>query len=183
MDQFKYSLAHPFDGGSTVVARELPVFFRSRAWCRLLGAPRLRSWRATRAPAVVESTNWEAMNMRARNLPTGARRATLAGVAVVVALSMALGTAGPAHAAGRVVYRSCGSNWIASDGSNGHYWAQTVKRDGNCAGTLSVAMLAKDGYQSPRVYGNNSSAWTELWNFDYAHSIHWGCNSCSSSWL
>jgi hypothetical protein len=108
----------------------------------------------------------------------------IVGVAAVAALGVALGTAAPAHAIGnnRTVNRSCGSNYISSGGGNGHYWAQTEKVSGNCAGTLSVAMIGLDGYVSPRVYGTTQSAYTELWNFNASNGLHWGCNSCSASW-
>ena len=112
------------------------------------------------------------------------RWVTWTAATAVVALGTAFGPVGTAQAVGnnRVVDRSCGSNYIASGGSNGHYWAQTEKRSGSCDGTLSVAMMATDSYVSPRVYGTKQSAYTELWNFNAENGLHWGCNSCGSSW-
>ncbi|BEL06201.1 hypothetical protein Q0Z83_043920 [Actinoplanes sichuanensis] len=104
--------------------------------------------------------------------------------AVTAALGAVLAAPAPALAVGgnRTVQRSCGSNYISSGGGNGHFWAQTEKVSGNCDGTLSVAMQASDNYRSPRVYGTRQSAYTELWNFNAHYGIHWGCNSCDSSW-
>jgi len=110
------------------------------------------------------------------------RRLPVVGAAFILTLA----TAVPAEAdigGFRTVYRSCGTNLISNGGSNGHFWAQTAKSGGSCQGILSVAMLANDGYQSPRVYGNKDSAYTELWNFNAVTSMHWGCNSCSPSYF
>ena len=124
--------------------------------------------------------------MGTRTPSLGSRLPRLAGVAAVVALAAALGIAEPAHAsigAYRLVQRSCGWNTISNGGANGHFWAQTAKESGSCTGTLSVAMRANDGYQSPRVYGSKDSAYTELWSFNAVGSVHWGCNSCSPTYL
>lgn len=121
--------------------------------------------------------------MSTRSTSTRRRWGTRAGVAAAAVLGMAVMTTGPAHAIGnnRVVYRSCGSNYISSGGGGGNFWAQTEKNSGTCSGILSVALQSRDGYQSPRVYGTNRSAFTSIGGIAAIYGLHWGCNSCGVS--
>jgi hypothetical protein len=106
-----------------------------------------------------------------------------AGIAAAAALGMAVMTTAPADAIGdyKVVYRSCGSNWIASGGSGDIWWAQTTRNSGNCSGILGVALQSNDGYITPRVNGTSNEAFTRISGIHAVNGLHWGCLSCSVS--
>jgi hypothetical protein len=100
----------------------------------------------------------------------------------LVAPFMAVGGA-DALGNNRVVNRSCGSNYVSSGswGSNGA-WAQTERNSGTCAGRLSVAFQAGDGYRTARVYGSSQSAYDTVpatARGGWRYGLHWGCDSCN----
>lgn len=107
----------------------------------------------------------------------------IAAVMVLAGFATALLPVSPALALGnnRTVERSCGKNYVSSGLHNNEYfWAQTEKRDGNCAGRLSVAFELDSGYQTQRVYGDNRSAYTTIQgNSGVRYGLHWGCDNCN----
>ena len=111
-------------------------------------------------------------------LRTKAASALLATI-TIAALMPAL----PAQALGnnREVSRSCGRNYVSSGRySSTRAWAQTTKVAGSCAGRLSAGLRASDGYTWPRVYGNNSSAYSERSDSaGFGTGMHWGCDACN----
>lgn len=115
-------------------------------------------------------------------MTTTVKRWQKVAAAGAAALGMTLVSTAPADALGsRNVARSCGTNYIASGGGGGNFWAQTTKVSGSCEGILSVALQSWDGYISPRVYGTNAQAFTRIYNIDARYGLHWGCNSCAVS--
>ena len=104
-------------------------------------------------------------------------------VVAISAIAMALMPTLPAQAIGnnRSVNRSCGSNFVASGRySSTTAWAQTTKESGNCSGRLSAGLRASDGFTWPRVYGTNSSAYSQRTDSaGFGTGMHWGCDSCN----
>jgi hypothetical protein len=97
----------------------------------------------------------------------------------VAALGMTLTSTAPANALGTGnMTRSCGSNYIASGGGGGNFWAQTTKIGGSCQGILAAALQSRDGYISPKHRGTTQEAFTRIYNIDAIYGLHWGCDGC-----
>lgn len=106
----------------------------------------------------------------------------LAAVAATVAAVTLSATPALALGNNRVVYRSCGENYVASgfNSEYGYSWAQTEKDGGDCSGRLSAALKRDNGTNTPRRYGTNGSAWaTDYSPFDARNGLHWGCDNCN----
>jgi hypothetical protein len=125
------------------------------------------------------------LNRGGRRMKRTRARTSLACAAGALGLLAPFLAVGGADAIGnnRVVSRSCGTNYVSSGswGSNGA-WAQTLKNSGNCAGRLSVAFQAGDGYRTARVYGTSQSAYDDVpatGRGGWRYGLHWGCDACN----
>jgi len=81
----------------------------------------------------------------------------------------------------RIVYRSCGSNYVASGFNGTNSWAQTDRVSGTCAGRFSLNFEMSDGRWMARTYYNRYSAYRTISPTfgNVAYGLHWGCDNCN----
>ncbi|MET7455197.1 hypothetical protein ABZT03_25530 [Streptomyces sp. NPDC005574] len=109
------------------------------------------------------------------------KRHLIAGMSACVLAASVISMAPGAQALGnnRTVSRGCGKNYVASNRwSDEGGWAQTTKVSGHCKGRLSAALQWSTGYRTPRVYGDNQSAYTSTDLGTVVLGLHWGCDNC-----
>lgn len=108
------------------------------------------------------------------------KRHLIMGMSACVLAASVISVAPDAQALGnnRTVSRGCGKNYVASGRSDEGGWAQTTKVSGDCKGRLSAALQMSTGYRTPRVYGDNQSAFTSTDVGTAVLGLHWGCDNC-----
>jgi hypothetical protein len=115
--------------------------------------------------------------MRLRILTRTSAIVTMAGfmaTSVLGSQALALGN-------NRIVYRSCGSNYVSSGFNGTYYWAQTERVSGTCEGRFSLNFEMSDGRWMTRTYYNKYSAYRTISpSFGTVRNgLHWGCDNCN----